>query len=426
MQLILGDCLEKLKELEDNSVDSVVTDPPYGISFMGKKWDYDVPSVDIWKECLRVLKPGGHLLSFAGTRTQHRMAVNIEDAGFEIRDMIAWIYGSGFPKSLSIGKAVDKLQGNERIKTGEIKHHAQKGVAVAEERGAIGGGAFGQAKDEELTKGTSEWEGWGTALKPALEPITVARKPLEKGLNVASNCLKWGVGGINIDGCRVGTDTRTYKGMSSNKPEVGTFRDDNWKPKNIEVTATGRFPANLIHDGSDEVVGLFPNSKGASSQNNNSNGHIYRGQSLQESKTSLEGYRDWYNDNGSASRFFYCAKASKKERNIGCEGLEKRAGGSNAKGYTQDVARGLDRNRPVANFHPTVKPLALMEYLVKLVSREGQVVLDPFMGSGTTGMACKKLDRDFIGIEIDEEYFKIAQARIDAWKADEQLKLVEH
>jgi len=171
----------------------------------------------------------------------------------------------------------------------------------------------------------------------------------------------------------------------------------------------------------DEVVGLFPNSKGASSQNNNSNGHIYRGQSLQESKTSLEGYRDWYNDNGSASRFFYCAKASKKERNIGCEGLEKRAGGSNAKGYTQDVARGLDRNRPVANFHPTVKPLALMEYLVKLVSREGQVVLDPFMGSGTTGMACVNTGRDFIGIEIDEDYFKIAQARIESCKESRQL-----
>ena len=156
-KVVEGDCLEVMKEIPDNYIDTLITDPPYGLSFMGKKWDYDVPSQEIWEECLRVLKPGGYLLSFAGTRTQHRMAVRIEEAGFEIRDMIAWVYGSGFPKSLNIGKAVDKLQGNERIATGEIKHHAQKGVAIAEERGAIGGGAFGQAKDEEITKGTSEW-----------------------------------------------------------------------------------------------------------------------------------------------------------------------------------------------------------------------------------------------------------------------------
>jgi len=441
MKLILGDCLEKLKELPDNSVDTIITDPPYGLKFMGKKWDYDVPSVDIWKECLRVLKPGGYLLSFAGTRTQHRMAVNIEDAGFEIRDMIAWVYGSGFPKSLNIGKVMDKY-----LKTGNASWNGT---------GDSSNGALGYSKlqhnqgyrpadysnkhqnKEEITEDLAKkWEGWGTALKPALEPITVARKPLEKGLNVASNCLKWGVGGINIDGCRVGTDTRTYKGMSSNKPEVGTFRDDNWKPKNIEVTATGRFPANLIHDGSEEVVGLFPNSKGASSQNNNSNGHIYRGQSLQESKTSLEGYRDWYNDNGSASRFFYCAKASKRERNKGLENMEKKAI-TNAKG--NGLGRvcnicGANQLNPCncknntwilpkknQNNHPTVKPIALMEYLVKLVSREGQVVLDPFMGSGTTGMACVNTGRDFIGIEIDEDYFKIAQARIESCKESRQL-----
>ena len=434
MELLLGNCLDRLKDFEDNSVDAIVTDPPYGLSFMGKKWDYDVPSVDIWKECLRVLKPGGYLLSFAGTRTQHRMAVNIEDAGFEIRDMIAWVYASGFPKSLNIGKVMDKY-----LKTGNASWNGT---------GDSSNGALGYSKlqhnqgyrpadysnkhqnKEEITEDLAKkWEGWGTALKPALEPITVARKPLGEK-TVAENCLKWGVGGINIDGCRVGTEERTdkitEKGFGSN------FMDDNWKPsgKSYEKTVLGRFPANLIHDGSDEVVGLFPNSKGASSQNNNSNGHIYRGQSLQESKTSLEGYRDWYNDNGSASRFFYCAKASKKERNKGLEGLEEKPKVFNGQSDKpsedmKDVEKRFT-TLPVANFHPTVKPLALMEYLVKLVSREGQVVLDPFMGSGTTGMACKRLGREFIGIEIDEEYFKIAQARIDAWKADEQLKLVEH
>jgi site-specific DNA-methyltransferase (adenine-specific) len=252
MELLLGDCLDRLKDLEDNSIDAIVTDPPYGLSFMGKKWDYDVPSVDIWKECLRVLKPGGYLLSFAGTRTQHRMAVNIEDAGFEIRDMIAWVYGSGFPKSLNIGKAVDKLQGNEREVSGYEERFGREGRKAKcgfKEEYVGASGTQDQSAMKPIMLPVSEeakqWEGWGTALKPALEPITVARKPLGEK-TVAENVLKWGTGGINIDGCRVGTDTRTYKGMSSNKPEVGTFRDDNWKPKNIEVTATGRFPANLI------------------------------------------------------------------------------------------------------------------------------------------------------------------------------------
>jgi len=361
-----------------------------------------VPSIDIWKECLRVLKPGGYLLSFAGTRTQHRMAVNIEDAGFEIRDMIAWVYGSGFPKSLSIGKAVDKLQGNERIKTGEIKHHAQKGVAVAEERGAIGGGAFGQAKDEELTKGTSQWEGWGTALKPALEPITVARKPISEK-NIAENVLKWNVGGLNIDECRVGTEqTRTtIKDLSQAHGNQFGKAGIEYPTQGYKDNPPGRFPANFIHDGSDEVVELFP-TKGEKSE----------------------------------ARFFYCAKASKRERNKGLENMEKKAI-TNAKG--NGLGRvcnicGANQLNPCncknntwilpkknQNNHPTVKPIALMEYLVKLVSREGQVVLDPFMGSGTTGMACVNTGRDFIGIEIDEDYFKIAQARIESCKESRQL-----
>jgi site-specific DNA-methyltransferase (adenine-specific) len=319
------------------------------------------------------------------------MAVNIDDAGFEIRDMIAWVYGSGFPKSLNIGKAVDKLQGNERIKTGEIKHHAQKGVAVAEERGAIGGGAFGQAKDEELTKGTSQWEGWGTALKPALEPITVARKPISEK-NIAENVLKWNVGGLNIDECRVGTEqTRTtIKDLSQAHGNQFGKAGIEYPTQGYKDNPPGRFPANFIHDGSDEVVELFP-TKGEKSE----------------------------------ARFFYCAKASKRERNIGCEGLEEKPKVFNGQSDKpsedmKDVEKRFT-TLPVANFHPTVKPLALMEYLVKLVSRERQVVLDPFMGSGTTGMACVNTGRDFIGIEIDEDYFKIAQARIESCKESRQL-----
>ena len=437
MQLILGNCLEKLKELKDNSVDSVVTDPPYGISFMGKKWDYDVPSVDIWKECLRVLKPGGHLLSFAGTRTQHRMAVNIEDAGFEIRDMIAWVYGSGFPKSLNIGKVMDKY-----LKTGNASWNGT---------GDSSNGALGYSKlqhnqgyrpadysnkhqnKEEITEDLAKkWEGWGTALKPALEPITVARKPLEKGLNVASNCLKWGVGGINIDGCRVGFDMNNKEDVHAvdqwarqSKSGVKVFNQEgSAKLQEFNQKApTGRFPANLIHDGSEEVVGLFPQTKSGggnkNSVNNQENSFLGTGFGGTGTKT------DWKIDSGSASRFFYCAKASKRERNMGCEDMEKVRHSDRIKedGVGGDNPRNRS-NTKKQNFHPTVKPLALMEYLVKLVSREGQVVLDPFMGSGTTGMACKRLGREFIGIEIDEEYFKIAQARIDAWKADEQLKLV--
>ena len=248
-----GDCIDILPTLDAESVDSIVTDPPYGISFMGKKWDYDVPSVDVWRECLRVLKPGGHLLSFAGTRTQHRMAVNIEDAGFEIRDMIAWVYGSGFPKSLNIGKVMDKY-----LKTGNASWNGT---------GDSSNGALGYSKlqhnqgyrpadysnkhqnKEEITEDLAKkWEGWGTALKPAHEPICMARKPLSEK-TVAENCLKWGVGGINIDGCRVGIDMddKNIRINEINPPSPNSifFKDKKLtKPRGPEVN--GRFPANLI------------------------------------------------------------------------------------------------------------------------------------------------------------------------------------
>lgn len=246
-KVYLGDCVDVMKDFPDNSIDAICCDPPYGLSFMGKKWDYDVPSQEIWEECLRVLKPGGYLLAFSGTRTQHRMAVRIEDAGFEIRDMIAWVYGSGFPKSLNIGKAVDKLQGNEREKvdtyrSGEGANFKYSGDGKEQLHEA-------KAKEISVTRGTSEWEGWGTALKPALEPITVARKPISEK-TVAENCLKWGVGGINIDGCRIDfTGDKDKEGWKYGAAGKENKSVDSWKNTSkviIQNEVTGRFPANLI------------------------------------------------------------------------------------------------------------------------------------------------------------------------------------
>lgn len=422
-KLICGDSLEVLKDFEENSIDSIVTDAPYGLSFMGKKWDYDVPSQEIWKECLRVLKPGGYLLAFAGTRTQHRMAVRIEDAGFEIRDMIAWVYGSGFPKSHNIGKAVDKLQGNEREVVGKSKYgdkskdgynpyHATKETQVT--------GHILPTSEPNLTKGTSPYEGWGTALKPALEPITVARKPF-KG-SVAQNVLKYGTGGINIDGCRVGTTGARNNGNSKGTEgsnSIGVYGKAIKQDYNM-----GRFPANLIHDGSDEVVGLFPSPHGAGGKREKNVLSEYNASSYHALK---ERQMNRFGDSGSASRFFYCAKASKAERNKGCEEFEEKPlafsnqakaelkrgntdfDGGDAKGHGNKI-------RHIKNNHPTVKPISLMRYLCRLVTPKGGTVLDPFTGSGTTGIASKLEGFDFIGIEREPEYIKIAQARIDAYK----------
>lgn len=353
-----GDCLEILKTLPDNSVDSVVTDPPYGLSFMGKRWDYDVPSVEVWAECLRVLKPGGHLLAFAGTRTQHRMAVRIEDAGFEIRDMIAWVYGSGFPKSHNL-------------------------------------------KDE--------WNGWGTALKPALEPITVARKPLIG--TVAENVLAHGTGALNIDGCRIGRAADDVSGWSqsgSNASENRAMSGANYA-REAKPDADGRWPANLIHDGSEEVVAGFPLAGGGFGKRWAST-QIYGGG---KGFTEATGETFGYGDTGSAARFFYCAKASKKDRNEGCEHITP-------KHYSHDgretpIDNAYQRNSSnSSNSHPTVKPTDLMRYLCRLVTPPGGVVLDPFMGSGSTGKAAMREGFRFIGIERDPDYMKIAEARISA------------
>jgi len=323
--LLHGDCLDVLRTLPSASVDAVVTDPPYGLSFMGKRWDYDVPSVEVWQECLRVLKPGGHLLAFAGTRTQHRMAVRIEDAGFEIRDMIAWVYGSGFPKSKNLD---------------------------------------------------GEWQGWGTALKPALEPITVARKPLDG--TVAANVLAHGTGALNVDGCRVEGAPPSVPQPVFNSPTGRIYGMKTGEGRNGEMSqAAGRWPANLIHDGSEEVVGLFPSPHGAGHANYKKPRENYEASAYQAKNGEM--FR--YGDTGSAARFFYCAKTSKRDRGDG-------------------------------NNHPTVKPTDLMRYLCRLVTPPCGVVLDPFMGSGSTGKAAVAEGFRFIGIEREAEYLEIARRRI--------------
>jgi len=635
MKLILGDCLEKLKELEDNSVDSIVTDPPYGISFMGKKWDYDVPQVEVWQECLRVLKPGGHALVACGTRTQHRMAVNLEDGGFEIRDIVAWIYGSGFPKSLNIGKAIDKGLGRRTVSAEKLKIRLNQlrenkgytktamnkvcgfeasnffrtdnhlidifpkgdkwtkikevlgeskeiedeiqGLYEEAEREVIGKrttnltvmqniGGDNTSGEIEITKGNSKYEGWGTALKPAMELWTLCRKPLEEK-TIASNVLKWGTGGINIEKSRVPTqddEARKQKILSGEVvcnafcdkhksypsslfdilsfsrlqlydfyqhifSELGSYNNSytnllhnleeldykNYKqllgvpydcgllagraneyvhayqevlnsqddcptlsrlydvfvrcqkvsdqdvfplsndvqvdilhflsskennqlndnnPLLVFVLALvaysllvnnnlhnhyttcknkskGRFPANIILDGSDEVVEGFPASKstqarGVTRQPRTTGVWDGENNGLQNGSTEIEGY----NDSGSASRFFYCAKSSKAERNKGLEGFDEI---KVSDGRDKEADNAFQRGKTMrVNSHPTVKPVRLMQYLCRLITTKGGTILDPYMGSGSTGIGAKLENFKFIGIEMEEDYVKIAEARI--------------
>ena len=437
MKLLLGDCLHRMKEMDDNSVDSIVTDPPYGLSFMGKKWDYDVPSVEVWRECLRVLKPGGHLLAFAGSRTYHRLVVNVEDAGFEIRDQIMWVYGTGFPKSLNISKAIDA-----KTITGKSSYSAMadvedsKGVHVEDKKDdsfiAYGGEESRQGKlrhgsrrkaSEPITDEAQRWKGWGTALKPAHEPIVVARKPLIG--TVAANVLEHGTGGLNIDGCRIPFQDESDLAsvvnptLTTQKGEKHTAGAMTGGIRRIDAgDAKGRFPANFIHDGSDEAVSLFPESNGGAfpKKSNVATGRHYEGgwgNVNNEVRTEM--------GNGSAARFFYCAKASKSERNAGLEAFEDKKSQHNAGGIGRKVSvekrlkQGKENAPMMKNIHPTVKPVKLMEYLCRLVTPPNGVVLDPFMGSGTTGIAATNEGFCFVGIEMDEEYMNIAKARIEHW-----------
>ncbi len=395
MRIIVGRCEEALRGLPENSVDSVVCDPPYELGFMNKGWDSTgiANSVVMWREVLRVLKPGGHLLAFSGTRTYHRMACAIEDAGFEIRDQMQWLYGQGFPKSMDISKAIDKAAGAEREVVGQKKTTRQD----------MRGGDF-NALDATVrprlapslitapaTDDAKQWDGWGTALKPANEPICVARKPLSEK-TVAANVLRWGTGAINIDASRVeylgdadkASATPQGKCTAKSGALAGGTENENDRLAFDRPEQKGRWPANVIHDGSEQVLAAFPDAPGqlakartdGALKGNNVFGDMpQRGNTPDPREDSSK----------SAARFFYCAKASTSGRGEG-------------------------------NNHPTVKPVALMEYLVRLVTPPGGVVLDHFLGSGTTAVAAKQLGFDFIGIEQSAEYAAIAQRRVDAVK----------
>ena len=437
-EIINADCLSAMQEMTDGCIDAIVTDPPYGLAFMGAKWDtfgrdkqYGNDSMEvrskkaldyatankgaprygnghgpgkltaaealafqnamtpIFKEAIRVAKPGAHLLCFGGTRTFHRMTCAIEDAGWEIRDCIMWVYGSGFPKSMDVGKAIDKALGAKREKVRVPADKVRNPKSINSGHGIEGGDRPWMKKAMEVgyhemdgntptTDQAKEWDGWGTCLKPAWEPIIVARKPLDG--TVAHNVMEHGTGAINIDGCRIPTSDNLNGGTySKNAIE---YDATSFAPKNgigEFVQPSGRFPANLVHDGSQEVLELFPDtgrsSGGGGIKTPGRNG-IYGTFNGHEYPQQLG-----LGDSGSAARFFYCAKASKRDRGEG-------------------------------NNHPTVKPNALMRWLVRLVCPQGGTVLDPFMGSGSTGVACIQEGMRFVGIDMDEHYCEIANTRI--------------
>lgn len=362
------DCIQGMKNLSDNSVDSIVTDPPYELGFMEKHWDSKGISynVDVWKECFRVLKPGGHLLSFGGSRTYHRMACTIEDAGFEIRDQIMWVYGSGFPKSFNISKAIDK------------KFDVDETKAI-------------------------KWDGWGTALKPAHEPICMARKPLSEK-TIVDNILKYGTVGININECRVAINKKV---------------DD----KRLE--GKGRFPANFIHDGSEEVKDGFPETKSGAVKKEKD---AYKSETVTGFLKGKSNLLNQHGDSGNASRFFYCVKTTKADREEGLDNLYYKVLAMSKKAKAEVKRGNLHKSENIGfnsvekrkNHHPTVKPTELMKYLCKLVTPENGTILDPFMGSGSTGKASILEGFNFIGYEFEEEYFNIAKERINYFKEKEE------
>ncbi len=371
-----------MRTMDADSIDSIVSDPPYGLSFMGKGWDHGVPSVEFWVEALRVAKPGAHLLAFGGTRTQHRLTCAIEDAGWEVRDCIMWVYGSGFPKSLNVGKAIDKMAGAERVNRLDPRWAARYpngpgGNNNPTSIGSHGRGSSTLKRNEILTSdpatdAAKQWDGWGTALKPAYEPIIVARKSCIG--TIAENVLTHGTGAINVDGCRVEAEKATgWSGDGSKLYEGGLSRDGG----EARLTTSGRFPANFIHDGSDEVMAEFPNVKGGTWCRTDGARHFNNDGKI--TNHTMSGVDSTI---GSAARFFYCAKASKQDRDDG-------------------------------NTHPTVKPTALMRYLCKLVTQPNGIILDPFMGSGSTGKAAMLEGFRFVGIDITPEYIDIARARIE-------------
>jgi DNA modification methylase len=465
--LLKGNNLELLPTLADNSIDSIVTDPPYGLGnpdpdyiikaiqlwasgdrshipegkgFMGKSWDAFVPPPAVWDECFRVLKPGGHLLAFAGTRTYDLMGISIRMAGFEIRDSIGWVYGSGFPKSLDVSKAIDKQAGAERevltevvsdlFGDQEVKQERKTGIGTGKGSTAIMGDGN---RDLTLpsTPEAQKWQGWGTALKPALEPIVVARKPLIG--TVAENVLTYGTGGLNIDASRIGTEQRTNQPASysnesptrgaSNGGEQGGF---NYSSQASPSEVQGRWPANLILD--EYTAELLDEQSGERGGGYGKRGNNPNSTSFGFAQGTMETVG--YGDSGGASKFFYVAKASKRDRNEGLEGLDFISAASmverepDSAGMNSPRA-GAGRTSGAKNFHPTVKPTDLMRYLVKLVTPPGGTVLDPFTGSGSTGKAAILEGFDFIGIELTKDYWPIIEGRLKHAEAKVAEKIKE-
>lgn len=410
----MQDVLEN--EIEKESIDCIITDPPYELNFMNKGWDNTGVAFqkDTWKKCFDVLKWGGFLLAFGGSRTFHRIACAIEDAGFEIKDCIMWLYGSGFPKSNDVGLKIDK-RNNVDNKTGNI---ITTGTNNAD---CIVHVVSGNSKIYEERKATNEWGGWGHSLKPAYEPIIVARKPVKDTL--IDNVLNYRVGAYNIDECRIYTNDNLAR---KNKEDNGMFKIGNnnntaQKLKEMGIEYAGRFPANVITDGSEEVAKGMPNTKSNYNENSRHETKINR----QNADTLKYGYKtrivsSSYNDEGSAMRYFYCAKASTKDRDEGLEEFELKYRTDNYKKTNFETSHKFgSSSSPTRNTHVTVKPTELMQYLVRLVAPKGATILDCFMGSGSAGKAVmfenreRNKDYKFIGVEMTKEYLSLAKARID-------------
>jgi site-specific DNA-methyltransferase (adenine-specific) len=409
-----GDCLEVLKMLENASVDSCVTDPPYHLSvikhgslfpgqraaikagaqrgFMGKTWDGgDIAfRPELWAEVLRVLKPGGHLVAFSGTRTYHRMACAIEDAGFEVRDMIAWCYGSGFPKSLDVSKAIDKAAGATRDTVGVKK----AGMGSGKTFGMLQAEGRNDEAEQNIpvtapaTDAARQWQGWGTALKPSLEPICLARKPLIG--TVAANVLAHETGALNIDGCRIGTEGGTRKKDPTKHASVTTY-GDGLNGGGVEPIDAGRWPANLAHDGSDEVLAVFPSVHSAGAQS--AGGWDYGNPEGTSYKHGGTGFRVG-DASGSAARFFKTAEWKDTDLRL----------------FYTAKADAPERH---GSKHPTVKPVDLMCWLCRLITPPGGLILDPFAGTGTTGLAAVLEGFRAVLIEREDEYYADIRRRFE-------------
>lgn len=457
-----GDCIAVMAQMAEASIDAIVCDPPYGLEFMGKDWDSfggdtrqrgdesfsegdrrhglvrhgiggsyggdsgkSMRAFQAWTEswateAFRILKPGGHLLAFGGSRTYHRMASGIEDAGFEIRDCLMWLYGSGFPKSLDVSKAIDKAAGAERA-TDAVEHRPETRIAYGEGAGAVRCLTCGNSRNgtsckcplpAPATPESREWQGWGTALKPAHEPIVLARKPLIG--TVARNVLEHGTGALNIDGTRiVGEPVTTTRNTA-----LGRMNDDGWTPKpaSYQTPPGGRWPANVIlgeQAGAmlDAQTGTLTKCGGAKSTTHDA-GMFGIGQP-----------GTVYADKGGASRFFYCPKTSKRERNAGLDHLPEQLKPTWSSGEANPgTFQAEGTTKTAQNNHPTVKPVALMAWLCRLVTPPGGVVLDPFLGSGSTGIAALREGFEFVGIEQSADYLTIASARIEHAEAS----MIEH